>query len=148
MKLLVRHYFQCTISDILFGEYPVYPLCLEHINRKAFKERVKPGWHYFGRKMVSCPYIIPSCIALCSKIEFTADVKGERFSCVYDASSFATGCCGLRMDDVVLYIPQSYPFCSHWPRYLCQDIHPVSPEGACMCVNALELAQQSDCIQV
>lgn len=25
----------------------------ENANRKTFKESVKPGWHYFGRKMVS-----------------------------------------------------------------------------------------------
>lgn len=25
----------------------------DSMNRKAFRDGIKPGWHYFGRKMVS-----------------------------------------------------------------------------------------------
>lgn len=71
------------------------------------------------------------------------DVNKEHWlSCASNASSSAAGCCGLRMGDVVLHVPQSYPFCSHRPCYLCQDFHPLSSKGACMCVNACERALQ------
>uniref|UniRef100_A0A673BFS7 Protein-cysteine N-palmitoyltransferase HHAT-like protein n=1 Tax=Sphaeramia orbicularis TaxID=375764 RepID=A0A673BFS7_9TELE len=29
----------------------IFEASSENVNRKAFKESVKPGWHYFGRKM-------------------------------------------------------------------------------------------------
>uniref|UniRef100_A0A672I6G1 Hedgehog acyltransferase like, a n=1 Tax=Salarias fasciatus TaxID=181472 RepID=A0A672I6G1_SALFA len=29
----------------------IFEASSDHVNRKAFKESVKPGWHYFGRKM-------------------------------------------------------------------------------------------------
>lgn len=32
-------------------------------NRKAFRDGIKPGWHYFGRKMVSKERIQPSQLA-------------------------------------------------------------------------------------
>lgn len=32
-------------------------------NRKAFRDGIKPGWHYFGRKMVSKERIRPSQLA-------------------------------------------------------------------------------------
>lgn len=28
-------------------------LFADSMNRKAFRDGIKPGWHYFGRKMVS-----------------------------------------------------------------------------------------------
>lgn len=35
-----------------------FALHSDNVNRKAFKESVKPGWHYFGRKMVSILFVI------------------------------------------------------------------------------------------
>uniref|UniRef100_A0A3B5LHM7 Hedgehog acyltransferase like, a n=1 Tax=Xiphophorus couchianus TaxID=32473 RepID=A0A3B5LHM7_9TELE len=29
----------------------IFEASSDNVNRKAFKEGVKPGWHYFGRKM-------------------------------------------------------------------------------------------------
>lgn len=59
------------VDYILFGECTFFSSLLyaENLNRKAFKESVKPGWHYFGRKMVNCSYIYtvyPPCVSLCA----------------------------------------------------------------------------------
>lgn len=45
-----------------------YFLFPENVNRKAFKGNVKPGWHYFGRKMVNMPeFIIKYGLIICLK---------------------------------------------------------------------------------
>lgn len=55
----------------------------------------------------------------------------EALSCVNNVSHLVAGCGRLRMDHVVHDIPQSYPFCSGWSRYLCKDSQPGGPKGVC-----------------
>lgn len=65
---------------------------------------------------------------------------------VSNTASFSTGCCRLWMDDVVLYIPQSYPFCSHRSRDLCKDIHARISKGACMCLLQTDRKKACECL--
>ncbi|XP_036374674.1 protein-cysteine N-palmitoyltransferase HHAT-like protein [Megalops cyprinoides] len=46
-------YFYTTVlfGALLWAADWIFEASSEHANRKAFKESVKPGWHYFGRKM-------------------------------------------------------------------------------------------------
>lgn len=46
-------YIDLPLSLVVLFFPPPFFLYSENVNRKAFKESVKPGWHYFGRKMVS-----------------------------------------------------------------------------------------------
>uniref|UniRef100_A0A8C8DMP8 Hedgehog acyltransferase like, a n=1 Tax=Oryzias sinensis TaxID=183150 RepID=A0A8C8DMP8_9TELE len=41
-----------AVAATLWTSFPFYLLLQqENVNKKTFKESVKPGWHYFGRKM-------------------------------------------------------------------------------------------------
>ena len=89
-------------------------------------------WKENGELLTYKFIYVPICILKVNVMK--QDIDRENLSPVINASFFATGCRRLRVDDVVLYIPQSYPFCSRRPRDLCQDIHPGLSKGACMCV--------------
>lgn len=61
----------------------------------------------------------------------TRDDESEPLLRVSNTSRLVAGCGGLRVDDVVHDLPQSYPFCSRWSRYLCKDSQPGGPKGVC-----------------
>lgn len=68
----------------------------------------------------------------------------ELLWCVGNASRLLAGCGRLRVGDVVHDIPQSYPFCSGWSRYLCKDSQPGGPKGVCVKAHALALKHRYD----
>lgn len=105
---------------------------------------MKPGWHYFGRKMVRRLFL--------SVLENSRTREHERepWSRVNNASRLVAGRGRLRVDDVVHDIPQSYPFCSRWSRDLCKDSQPGGPKGVCESpqTGVQTQAQRHECVCV
>ncbi|KAJ8337223.1 hypothetical protein SKAU_G00384430 [Synaphobranchus kaupii] len=50
-KFELRLYTAALFGAILWAASWIFEVSSEQTNRKAFKESVKPGWHYFGRRM-------------------------------------------------------------------------------------------------
>lgn len=117
--------------------------CKQKGLQRKCETRMALLWQEDGELLIYNPFMHPIVFHYCI---YCCRMSGESTSHVSLLPPFATGCCGLRVGDVVLYIPQSYPFCSHWSHYLCQDIHPFSSKGACMCGNASSTVWLHVCI--
>lgn len=138
--VLIEYCFRSTVPDSLSSIFRERKQ--KGLQRKC-ETRMALLWQEDGELLTYNPFMHPIMFHYCI---YCCRMSEESACHVSLIPLFATGCCGLRVGDVVLYIPQSYPFCSHWSRYLCQDIHPLSSKGACMCGNASSLARLHVCI--
>lgn len=99
--------------------FPLISFLPANVNRKTFKTSVKPGWYYFGRRMVRAhAWVVSIYQWWCPPMLFI-------YCCHYSKGHWR-----FWVDDVVFHLQRAHPVCSVGSRAVRQDLLHAGSTGA------------------